>query len=322
MSHMPRRSSVSDPEALRTELISLLTEFEQHLKNGDLRQQVRELIPANRLLRDLGGSLLRDETATSARDRILRYLINYAKEIIESEELMVIGGISEYARRVRELRVEFGWKIITGYTVREMIHEDQDAFSDNPALLEMKPDDYMLISTIQDRDAAYRWRLANEIRKDNRLSMRDKILKFLRNNVGAEVSGEELRYVADNRSEWARRVRELRTEQGWPIATQNEGRPDLPIGVYVLEENKQAQAHDRRIKDTVRRAVLVRDKYSCRKCGWNKDKMDPADPRHLEVHHEVPHIEGGANTADNLVTLCNICHDDVHREAKKKKKTC
>lgn len=309
---MTRRSSISDPESLRKELIELLINFEQHLERSDLRHQVRELIPANHLLRDLGSSLLRDDSSNAARDRILRYLLKYVGMVIEGEELMVIGGISEYARRIRELRVEYGWKIITGCTAKDIIREEEKG--SNPDLEGMKPDDYMMLSAEQDRDAAFRWKLAHEIRKKKGIGVRDKILEYFQKNIRKLISGEELRYIANNKSEWARRTRELRTEYGWPIVTKNTGRPDLPTSIYVLEENRQAPKHDRIIKDAVRREVLMRDSHSCRDCKWNHDLWNPSDARHLEVHHVQHHVDGGENTADNLITLCNVCHDKRHRK--------
>lgn len=312
---MARRSSIGDPEALRASLVELLTDFENHLNSSDLRRQVRELIPANHLLRDLGSSLLRDESAKAARDRILRYLLKYVGVVVDGEELMVIGGISEYARRIRELRVEHGWKVVTGYTVNDMKDDEENGFGEE--LDAMKPDDYLLLSDEQDRDAAYRWNVANEIRKEKDLSVRDKILKFFRSNVGKEVSGEELRYVADNKSEWARRTRELRTEYGWPIMTQSTGMPDLPVSMYVLVEERQAPEHDRVVKDAVRREVYMRDGHTCRDCGWNHDLWNPSDPRHLEAHHMKHHADGGENTVENLITLCNICHDKRHSKGEK-----
>lgn len=309
---MARRSAVADPEKLRIELVRLLEDFDEQLKKGGLREQVRRLIPANRLLRDLGSSLLRDESAKAARDRILRYLLKYVGIIIEGEELMVIGGISEYARRIRELRVEQGWKIITGNTARDMRVDAPEDGTAIEAFEGMKPDDYMLLSPEQDRDAAFRWNVANEIRKEKGLSIRDRILKFFRRNVGKQITGEELRYVAGNKSEWARRTRELRTEYGWPVVTRQTGRPDLPVSVYVLEEDRQAPEHDRRITDADRRDVLMRDGHACRDCGWDHGRWNPSDPRHLEVHHVKPHAAGGANTPDNLIALCNVCHDRRH----------
>ena len=85
-----------------------------------------------------------------------------------------------------------------------------------------------------------------------KISVRDKILKFLRENVGIQVTGEELRYVAGDKTEWARRVRELRTEFGWPVATKTTGNPELPMGVYVLQADRQSPEHDRDIPDEVR----------------------------------------------------------------------
>ena len=136
-----------------------------------------------------------------------------------------------------------------------------------------------------------------------------------RENVGRPVTGEELRYLAGKKSEWARRVRELRTQFGWPVKTRSSGRPDLPVGVYVLEEDRQTHEHDRVIPDSVRGAVLSRDRYRCVNpaCSWDRSKLHPDDRRTmLELHHVHEHVLGGQNTADNLMTLCNVCHDEVH----------
>lgn len=310
---MTRRSRISDPETLRHKLVSLLTDFESHLQKSDLRTQVLELVPANHLLRDLGSSLIETEL-TSARNRILAYLKKYVGEIVRGDELMVVAGISEYARRVRELRVQFGWRIISGVTAAESVAQEGTPEESGDALAKMKTDEYMLVSLNQDREASYRWNVANDLRKQKEMGARDKILKFLQLNVGNPVGGEELRYVANGATEWARRVRELRTEYGWPVATHYTGRPDLPPGWYVLERNVQAPPHDRKIKDDVRRTVLMRDGYKCNECGWTRDSWQPEDARHLEVHHVIAHADKGSNKADNLVTLCNICHDIKHRE--------
>jgi hypothetical protein len=140
-----------------------------------------------------------------------------------------------------------------------------------------------------------------------------KVLKFLRANVGRAVTGEELRYVAGNKTEWARRVRELRTEHGWPVATKTTGRSDLAVGVYILQADRQSAEHDRHIKDDVRREVLRRDGYTCKGCGWSHKEWNPADPRHLELHHVTHHARGGQNIKENLRALCNVCHDRAHR---------
>ncbi|MEM7494760.1 MAG: HNH endonuclease [Myxococcota bacterium] len=35
----------------------------------------------------------------------------------------------------------------------------------------------------------------------------------------------------------------------------------------------------------------------------------------LEPHHKKRHKEGGGNTPENLITLCNPCHDVVHHKS-------
>ncbi len=228
---LPRRSNQSDPEKLRTQLVDLLSGFEHRIASDDLRTQVKGLIPAYHLLMDLGSSLIPGDVA-AARDRILHYLTTYPHTVISGEELMVVAGISEWARRARELRVQQGWPIITGVSIHEMAQEE--SLSDTEATANMAPDDYMLLDVAPDRDAAYRWNIANDIRKEVGVGVREKILKYLRKNVGHIVTGEELRYVANNKTEWARRIRELRTEDGWPVVTKQTGMPELPVGTYVL----------------------------------------------------------------------------------------
>lgn len=125
--------------------------------------------------------------------------------------------------------------------------------------------------------------------------------------------GSDSEYLAKDRSEWARRVRELRTEFGWPIVTKNTGRPDLEVGIYVLEADRQSPEHDHLIPDPVKRQVLRRDGYKCMECGWKHEDWNRSDPRHLELHHVKPHVEGGENLEDNLLTVCTICHDEIHR---------
>jgi len=314
---MARRSKPTDiPEELRKSLIELLNNFSEELKKDDLRPKVVALVPAFHTLRDLGSSLIPKSEAPSARDRIICYLQQYPQMVIDGDELMVVSGINEWARRVRELRVQFGWWVYSGVTFKQMAQNADDAASFEAMGIDpqkIRPDQYVLMRSEQDRDAALRWNVINEIRK-KRISVKDKIIEYLRNNVGVQVTGEELSYLATGAKEWARRVRELRTEDGWPIVTKNTGRADLPVGVYVLEEDRQAYEHDRIIPDSVRVAVLERDYFKCVSCGWDRTKLSPEDPRKmLELHHKKHHQAGGDNTEENLITLCNVCHDNEHR---------
>jgi hypothetical protein len=302
-----------DPEVVRRRVEELIRNFESELQTEELRPKVLALVPIFHSLRDLGKALIPSEYASAARDRILYYFRKYPGIVIAGDELLVVAGIQEYARRVRELRVQFGWAVASGVTIKEM-REDQDAEIQNE-LKVMKPSDYVLLNEIQDRDAAHRWNVANMIRKE-RGSVRDKILKYLRTNVGKAVTNEELRYVAGDKTEWARRVRELRTEFGWPVATMSTGRPDLSVGVYLLQADRQSPEHDRHIADNIRREVLRRDGYKCQECNWSHEEWNPSDPRHLEIHHIKHHAKGGANVKENLKSLCTVCHDKIHRNEK------
>jgi 5-methylcytosine-specific restriction endonuclease McrA len=54
----------------------------------------------------------------------------------------------------------------------------------------------------------------------------------------------------------------------------------------------------------VKAYVLHRDGYQCQKCKTRKGK--------LHVHHVVFRSNGGTNTPDNLITLCESCHEKLH----------
>lgn len=303
-----------DPESIRKKLKYLIDHFEEELKRKDLRQKVLSLVPVFQNLRWLGKSLISKEDASSARDRILFYFRKYPYIIINGDEFLVVSAIQDYPRRIRELRVQFGWSIVSGITAKEMAAENE-LHLENADIQSMKPDDYLLLSETQDRDAAHRWNIANEIRRQKE-GVRTKVLEYFKKNAGKPVTGEELRYVANNRTEWARRVRELRTEFGWPIETKNTGRPDLPVGSYILESLRQSPEHDRQIPDPIRGAILRRDNYKCIKCGWTHEDWNRSDPRHLELHHKKEHAKGGENTEENLITVCTVCHDEIHRKSK------
>ena len=115
------------------------------------------------------------------------------------------------------------------------------------------------------------------------------------------------------RRQYARRTRELRTEEGYAIATKFTGRPDLALGQYVLQsQERMAPPHDRNISHDIQKLVYARDANTCRICGWNFDRWRADDPRILELHHIEEHQHGGPNDEDNLIVVCSKCHDEVH----------
>lgn len=148
---MARRSQPNEqPEAIRQSLVELLTNFAAELNKADLRAKVVALIPAVHKLRDLGSSLMPKTSGDSALERIIAYFKIYPTTVIEGDELMVVSGIGEWARRVRQLRKEFGWWIYSGVTFRQMAEDEQkdaatlkDFLGINP--LKIRPDQYVLI---------------------------------------------------------------------------------------------------------------------------------------------------------------------------------
>ena len=267
-----------------------------------LRDKVLRLVAILQATRKLNVAVLKTEgiDARAARERIRLYLVRHVGISLDAIELEVVSGISDYGRRIRELRVEDGYKILTG------------ASNDPDEGIILKPSQYQLIRPEPDLTAARRWHIANRIRKETDLGSQGRVLKYLQANVGQIVTTEELIYVG-RASESPRRARELRTEQGYAVATRFTGRPDLKPGEYILEsEERIAEPHDRHIPAKVAEEVFKRDNSTCRMCGWDHSLWTKQDPRFLELHHFEHHTAGGQNVAANLLILCNRCHDDVH----------
>jgi len=256
----------------------------------ELDARVKRLVAINRDLREL--SLYHTQkllSKDSAAERILDYLLLHVGETVEGEEIDVVSTISEYPRRIREWRVQFGWPIVRRGRY------------------------YVLESDQPNREKAERWRRMNEIRRTD-AAKRDKMLALFRAFPGQVITYAELQYVS--RGADMRRVRELRTELGWRIMTRNTGMPELRQGEYVLIDPEPIEEHDRHVDERTVIAVLKRDGNRCRKhgCGWHPKDRAQGDPRqYVELHHIKWHVAGGRNEADNLVTLCNVHHKEVHR---------
>lgn len=77
-------------------------------KRAEIRAEVLQLAELTSGLRRLSklrfGAL---SPSASATNRILGYLKMFVGEVLDGKELAVVSGIQEYARRVRELRVQF-----------------------------------------------------------------------------------------------------------------------------------------------------------------------------------------------------------------------
>jgi hypothetical protein len=138
-----------------------------------------------------------------------------------------------------------------------------------------------------------------------------KLREHFLSNIGRVMDSEELREVCNNQSEWARRVRELRTEEGYQILTHND-RSDLKPGQYILENPKPQPAFERAISKETRAFVLDRNGFTCQMCGAVAGEPHPYDPSRktrLHIGHIIDKSQGGDDSAANLRALCSVCNE-------------
>lgn len=130
-------------------------------------------------------------------------------------------------------------------------------------------------------------------------------------NLGRTMGADELRAVAGNISEWARRVRELRTEEGYLILTHND-RADLKPGEYLLDSAKPQPAFARAISKETRALVLERNGFTCQMCGAVAGEPHPYDPgrkTRLHIGHVIDKSLGGSDDPSNLKAVCSVCNE-------------
>ena len=131
----------------------------------------------------------------------------------------------------------------------------------------------------------------------NRNGSKKRILDFLLMNVGRVIEGEEIREASGNVSEWARRVRELRDEEGYQILTHRDRR-ELKPGQYLLETDKRLPSFARTISKETRAYVLERNGYTCQMCGLAAGDPDPFESTRtvrLTMGHIIDKSKGGAD---------------------------
>jgi hypothetical protein len=125
------------------------------------------------------------------------------------------------------------------------------------------------------------------------------------------MESDELRTASGNASEWARRLRELRTEEGYQILTHND-RSGLKPGQYLLETVKPEPAFARGISKETRAYVLDRNGFTCQMCGsvaGEPHLFDPTRKTRLHIGHIVDKSMGGDDQPPNLRALCSVCNE-------------
>ncbi len=142
--------------------------------------------------------------------------------------------------------------------------------------------------------------------KGSRAKLRD----FFVDNVGQVLSSDTLREIAGT-SEWGRRVRELRNEEGMNIVTHND-RSDLKPGEYFLVDLKPLPAFERGISKETRAFVLDRNGFTCQMCGAAAGEPHPYDTgrkTRLQIGHIIDLSMGGTDDPSNLKAICSICNE-------------
>ena len=152
-----------------------------------------------------------------------------------------------------------------------------------------------------------------------RTGSKEKIRRFLRQRVGEVVTGQQIQDAAGpDVTEWARRLRELRNDEGWKISSHND-RADLQPGQYALEEDPP-EAGDYTFKpglsNRLRAQVLERNGYTCQMCGVGAgDPTDDGRLARLHVGHIVDRDHGGQDILSNLRALCSDCNQGAQNIA-------
>ncbi len=143
------------------------------------------------------------------------------------------------------------------------------------------------------------------------MGARDLLRDYFLSNIGKVLDSDDLRVASGGISEWARRVRELRNEEGYPILTHND-RSELKPGQYLLLTAKPEPAFERGISKETRAIVLDRNGFTCQMCGAGAGEPHPFDPsRKVRLHlgHVIDKSMGGTDDPSNLRAVCSICNE-------------
>lgn len=139
---------------------------------------------------------------------------------------------------------------------------------------------------------------------------RAKLREHFNANVGKVLEVNKLREIAGGITEWARRVRELRNEEGMNIVTHND-RSNLKPGQYMLVDLKLLPAFERGISKETRAYVLDRNGFTCQMCGIAAGETHPFDGRKTRLHigHIIDKSMGGTDDHSNLRAICSVCNE-------------
>ncbi len=143
------------------------------------------------------------------------------------------------------------------------------------------------------------------------------ILDYFLANIGQVLESREIQAASGGAVEWARRVRELRNEDGYQILSHKD-RADLKPNQYLLETVTRSPAFKRNISKETRAWVLERNGYTCQMCGVAAGDPDPFDSSRtvrLTMGHIIDKSKGGEDTLQNLRAVCSNCNEGLQNSS-------
>lgn len=175
------------------------------------------------------------------------------------------------------------------------------------------------------------------IKRTKGIAYATRAIKWFQEHLGEIVTSKELAQLTgkDNLpiQHSMRRVFELRDEQGYEIINwkdKNPLGPPLKVDEWILLKKKPnpKKIRARGVNKRIMFEVFTRDGYQCQFCGRTPQDDDPFKAGHkikLHVGHIKAHkqdgsveienmgemIEDHTLTADDFVTMCNVCNEGL-----------
>lgn len=139
-------------------------------------------------------------------------------------------------------------------------------------------------------------------------------------NIGKVLESKDIQNASGGVVEWARRVRELRNEEGYQILSHKD-RANLKPNQYLMETIERIPAFTRNISKETRAWVLERNGYTCQMCGVAAGDPDPLGGNRtvrLTMGHIIDKSKGGDDTPQNLRAVCTNCNEGLQNTALQK----
>lgn len=139
------------------------------------------------------------------------------------------------------------------------------------------------------------------------------ILEYFLKNIGKVLESKDIQKASGGAVEWARRVRELRNEEGYQILSHRD-RASLKPNQYILETTDRLPAFARNISKETRARVLERNGYTCQMCGLAAGDPDPfggSRSVRLTMGHIRDKSQGGDDSFENLKAICTNCNEGL-----------